>query len=317
MATTTSITTTYAGEFAGKYISAALLSASTIENGGIEVKPNVKYKEVIKKLATDAIVKDATCDFSATSTVTLTEKILQPEEFQVNLQLCKKDFHSDWEAVQMGYSAFDSLPPSFADYLIGHVAAKVAEKMEQNIWRGVTANAGEFDGLATKLAADAALPTANEVAGTTVTASNVVAELGKIVDAIPASLYGKEDLYLYVSQNIARAYVRALGGFGASGLGANGTNAMGTQWWNNGSLSFDGIKIFVANGLASNTAIAAEKSNLFFGTGLLADHNEVKLIDMADVDGSQNVRVVMRFTAGVQYGIVEDIVTYGITNAAN
>lgn len=317
MATTTSITTSYSGEFASKYISAALLSASTIENGGIEVKPNVKYKEVIKKLSTDAIVKDATCDFSATSTVTLTEKILQPEEFQVNLQLCKKDFHSDWEAVQMGYSAFDSLPPSFADYLIGHVAAKVAEKMEQNIWRGVTANAGEFDGLATKLAADAALPAAQEVAGTTVTASNVITELGKIVDAIPASLYGKEDLYLYVSQNIARAYVRALGGFGASGLGANGTNAMGTQWWNNGSLSFDGIKIFVANGLASNTAIAAEKSNLFFGTGLLADHNEVKLIDMADVDGSQNVRVVMRFTAGVQYGIVEDIVTYGITNAAN
>lgn len=317
MATTTSITTSYAGSFAGKYISAALLSAATIENGGIEVKPNIKYKEVIKKLATDAIVKDATCDFTATSTVTLTEKILQPEEFQVNLQLCKKDFHSDWEAVQMGYSAFDSLPPSFADYILSHVAAKVAEKTEQNIWKGVTANAGEFDGIATKLAADAALPTANEVTGTTVTASNVITELGKIVDAIPAALYGKEDLYIYVSQNIARAYVRSLGGFGASGLGANGTNNMGTQWWNNGSLSFDGVKIFVANGMAANTAIAAQKSNLFFGTGLLNDLNEVKLIDMADLDGSQNVRVVVRFTAGVQYAIVEDIVTYGITNSAN
>jgi len=317
MATTTSITTTYAGEFAGKYISAALLSASTIENGGIEVKPNVKYKEVIKKIATDAIVKDATCDFTATSTVTLTEKILQPEEFQVNLSLCKKDFHSNWEAVQMGYSAFDSLPPSFADFLLAHVAAKVAEKTEQNIWKGVTANAGEFNGIATLVALDAALPTAQEVAGTTVTASNVVAELGKLVDAIPASLYGKEDLYLYVSQNIARAYVRALGGFGASGLGANGTNNMGTQWWNNGSLSFDGIKIFVANGLANNTAIAAQKSNLFFGTGLLADTQEVQLIDMSPIDGSQNCRVVMRFTAGVQYGIVEDITTYGITNSAN
>jgi len=317
MATTTSITTTYAGEFASKYISAALLSASTIENGGIEVMPNVKYKSVIQKIATDAIVKDSTCDFSATSTVTLSERIIQPEEFQVNLQLCKKDFHATWEAVSMGYSAFDSLPPSFADYLISHVAAKVAEKTEQNIWKGVTANAGEFNGLATLLALDAALPTANEVAGTTVTASNVVAELGKIVDAIPASLYGKEDLYLYVSQNIARAYVRALGGFGASGLGANGTNAQGTQWFNNGSLSFDGVKIFVANGLASNTAIAAEKSNLFFGTGLLSDQNEVQVIDMAPIDGSQNVRIVMRFTAAVQYGIVEDIVTYGITNAAN
>lgn len=317
MATTTSITTTYAGEFAGKYVSAALLSGSTIANGGIEVKPNVKFKEVLKKVATDAIVKDATCDFDATSTVTLTEKILQPEEFQVNLQLCKTSFKSDWSAIEMGYSAFDSLPPSFADFLLAHVSAKVAEKTEQNIWRGVTANAGEFNGFTRLLTLDAALPTANEVAGTTVTAANVITELGKIVDAIPASLYGKEDLYIYVSQNIARAYVRALGGFGASGLGANGSNAMGTQWFNNGSLSFDGVKIFVANGLASNVAIATQKSNLFFGTGLLSDYNEVKVIDMADIDGSENVRVVMRFTAGVQYAAVEDIVTYGITNAAN
>ena len=317
MATTTSITTTYAGEFAGKYVSAALLSGSTIANGGIEVKPNVKFKEVIKKLSSDAIVADATCDFNATSTITLTEKILQPEEFQVNLQLCKKDFRSDWEAVSMGYSAFDSLPKSFADFLLAHVVAKVAQKTEQNIWKGVTANAGEFNGFATLLSLDAGLPAAQEVAGTTITAANVIVELGKIVDAIPAALYGKEDLYLYVSQNVARAYVRALGGFGASGLGSAGTNDMGTQWYNNGSLSFDGVKIFVADGLAANTAIAAEKSNLYFGTGLLSDNNEVKVIDMADIDGSENVRVVMRFTAGVQYGIVSDIVTYGIVNAAN
>jgi hypothetical protein len=56
--------------------------------------------------------------------------------------------------------------------------------------------------------------------------------------------------------------------------------------------------------------VAAEKSNLFFGTGLLSDQNEVKVIDMADIDGSQNVRVVMRFTAGVQYGIGSEIVLY-------
>ena len=317
MATTTSITTTYAGEFKDKIIAAALLSSPTIDNGGIEIKPNIKYKEVIKKLATDAILKNATCDFDATSTVTLTERILQPEEFQVNLSLCKKDFHSDFLSAQQGYSAFDVLPKTFADFLVAHVAAKVAAKNETNIWSGVTANAGEFDGFATLLAADAALPTANEVAGTTVTSSNVVAELGKIVDAIPAALYTNDNLYIYVSQNIARAYVRALGGFGASGLGANGTNTMGTQWYNNGSLSFDGVKIFVANGMGTNRAIATTKDNLYFGTGLLSDHSEVKVIDMADIDGSQNVRVVMRLTAGVQYGIVEDIVTYGITNSAN
>lgn len=307
MATTTSITTTYAGEFAKKYISAALLSSNTIENGGIEVRPNVKYKEVIQRIATDGLVKNATCDFDPTSTVTLTERVITPEEFQVNLQLCKKDFHSTWQSIEMGMSAFDTLPKSFADYLIAHVAAKVAENNEVSIWRGVDATAGQFPGLVTLATADANVI---DVVGTTITASNVIAELGKVVDAIPAALYGKEDLYIYVSQNVARAYVRALGGFGASGLGANGTNAMGTQWFNNGSLTFDGVKIFVANGLANNYMMAAQKSNLYFGTGLLADQNEVKVIDMADIDGSQNVRVVMRFTAAVQYGIGSEIVLY-------
>ena len=307
MATTTSITTTYAGEFAGKYVSAALLSADTIEGGGITIKPNVKFKEVLKTMSLDAIVKDATCDFSDTSTLTLAEKILQPEEFQVNLELCKSDFASDWEAISMGYSAFDELPANFADYLIGHVAAKVAQKTEQTIWTGATANAGEFNGFGALLAADASVI---DVVGTSVTAANVIDEMGKVVDAIPTSVYGKEDLYIYVPQNIARAYVRALGGFGASGLGANGVASQGTTWYNGGDLAFDGVKIFVASGMASNTMVAAQKSNLFFGTGLLSDHNEVKLLDMADLDGSQNVRVVMRYTAGVQIGIGADIVYY-------
>jgi hypothetical protein len=316
MATTTSITTTYAGEFAGKYIAAALLSAPTLDKGGITVMPNVKYKQVIKRVATDDIIKDATCDFDPTSTITLTERILQPESFQVNLQLCKSDFRSDWDAIQMGYSAFDVLPKSFADFLIAHAAEKVAAGMETSIWRGVNNTAGQFAGIMTQLAADAALPSGQEVAGTTVTAANVITELGKIIDACPAALYGKEDLTLYVSSNIYRAYVRALGGFAASGVGANGYDNKGTNQ-TLGDVYFDGVRVFMANGLANNTALLAQKSNLYFATGLLNDMNEVKVLDMGDLDGSQNVRVIMRFTADAKYGFASDVVTYGITNSAN
>ena len=316
MATTTSITTTYAGDFAGKYIAAALLSAPTLDKGGITIMPNVKYKQVIKRVATDGIIKNATCDFDPTSTITLTEKILQPESFQVNLQLCKTDFRSDWDAIQMGYSAFDVLPKSFADFLIAHAAEKVAAGMETSIWQGVNATAGEFAGIMTQLTTDASLPSAQEVAGTTVTAANVIAELGKIVDACPAALYGKEDLTLYVSSNIYRAYVRALGGFAASGVGANGYDNKGTNQ-QLGDVYFDGVRVFMANGLAANTALLTQKSNLYFATGLLSDMNEVKVLDMGDIDGSQNVRVVMRFTADAKYGFASDVVTYGITNSAN
>ena len=309
MATTTSITTTYAGEFAGKYIAAALLSGKTIEDGAIEVKPNVKYKEVIKKVATDSnVIKDATCDFADTATVTLTERILQPEEFQVNLEFCKKDFRSDWEAVEMGYSAFDNLPPSFSDFIIAHVAGLVAEKTEQNIWGGVNATAGEFDGFTVLMAADATVNDAANGAETAFSASNIITLLGNTVDALPSSVIGKEDLTIYVPTVAYQAYVRALGGFGASGLGAAGINAQGTQWYNNGNaLSFEGIKVQLAPGMPSDHIVAGQRSNLYFGTGLLSDHNEVKLLDMADLDGSQNVRVIMRFTAGVQYGIGSDL----------
>ncbi len=308
MATTTSITTTYAGEFAGKYVSAALLAGSTLGQGLITIKPNIKHKEVMKKVATDGIVKDATCDFSATSTVTLTERVLTMEEFQVNLQLCKKDFASDWEAVQMGYSAFDELPKSFADFLIAHVSAKVAAKIENNIWNGANGTAGEFDGFNVTLAADSDVV---DVSGSPVTASNVITELGKIVDAIPSTVYGADDLQIYVPANIYKAYIRALGGFGASGLGAAGIDNKGTGWYSEGQgLQFDGIPVVYARGLANEQAIAAEKSNLFFGCGLMSDQNEVKVIDMADLDGSQNVRVVMRFACGIQHAVGSDIVWY-------
>jgi hypothetical protein len=316
MATTTSITTTYAGEFSGKYIAAALLSAPTLEKGGMTIMPNVKYKQVIKRVATDDIIKNATCDYDPTSTITLTEKVLQPESFQVNLTLCKSDFRSDWDAIQMGYSAFDVLPKSFADFLIAHAAEKVAAGMETSIWQGVNATAGQFAGIMTQLTTDAALPAAQEVAGTTVDASNVITELGKIIDAAPAALYGKEDLTLYVSSNIYRAYVRALGGFAASGVGANGYDNKGTNQALN-DLYFDGVKIFLANGLAANTALLSQVSNLFFATSLMSDMNEVRVIDMAENDGSQNVRVVMRFSADAKYGFASDLVTYGITNNAN
>lgn len=314
MATTTSVTTTYAGEFAGKYIAAALLSANTLDKGGFDIMPNVKYKAVLKKAATSGLVKDGSCDFTAVGNVTLTEKVITPEEFQINVELCKSDFRSDWEAAQMGYSAHDQLPPKFSDFIIGHIAAQLAEQIEQNIWSGDTSTSGEFDGIETQLAVDTDLVAAQEIQGTTVTSANVVTQLREITNAIPNRIYGKEGLCIYASINIVKAYIASLGGYGASGLGANGIDGKGTMWYTDGSISFDGIPIFMANGMTANTAICTYKDNLVFATGLMNDMNEVKVLDMADLDGSQNVRVVMRYTAAATYKYAEDIVTYGIRN---
>ena len=313
LATTVTITSTYAGEFAGEYIAAALLSASTIDDGGLTVKANISYKEVIKKLATSSLVTAAGCDFTPTSTVTLTERIIEPKELQVNLQLCKKSFVDDWESQSMGFGLGQTLPPKFSDFMIAHVAAEVAQNTEFCIWQGNVAASSNnsFDGFEKIiLAAASSIPTAQKITKTTLTAANIIAELSKVVNAIPGSLYGKEDLFIYIGSKAAKLYVQALGGFAASGLGANGVNNMGTQWWNNGSLTVNGVKIFVCPGMSDNKMYAAQRSNLYFGTGLLNDTNQVKVLDMADLDGSDNVRMVMRFTSGVQVGVVEDLVQY-------
>ena len=307
------ITSTYAGEFAGQYIAAALLSAKTLDNKYVTIHPNVKYKEVIQKIAVDGIVQDASCDFVTSGSVTLTEAVLTPKELQVNLQLCKQNFVQSWEALQLGYSAFDEIPKNFNDYLISYVGGIVAQATEQSIWTGSASANGQFGGFLPALSASIAAGTGvisaksgSVIISGSITSANVLDKLNSVVDSIPNTVYGKEDLLLYVPTNVGKAYQQALAG---GAVGANG--------WNNQMnvgdkpFNFNGIEIVMCPGMASSTVVAAQKSNLFFGTGLLSDYNEVKVIDMANIDGSQNYRIVMRYTGGTQIGILSDVVYYG------
>ena len=319
---------TYAGEFAGQYIAAALLSAKTLDNKYVEIHPNVKFKEVIQKLDVSGIVQDASCDFVTSGSVALSERILEPKELQVNLELCKQEFVDSWQAMQLGFSAFDTIPATFNDYLISYVGGKVAEVTEQNIWAGTNVN-GQFTGFQSLLSASVAAGTTVVSGAITVstgvipaysgstliggqpisgsiTSANVIEKLNNIVNSIPDAVYGKEDLLLYVGTGVAKAYQTALGG---GSVGANGYNnqlTVGEKPYN-----FNGIDIVMCPGMSANKVVAAQKSNLFFGTGLLSDYNEVKVLDMSNIDGSQNYRIVMRFTSGVQFGIAQDIVYYG------
>ena len=305
---------TYAGEFAGEYIAAALLSAKTLDNKLVTIKPNVKYKSVIQKLDVSGIVQDASCDFVTSGSVALSERILEPKELQVNLELCKQEFVDSWESLQLGFSAFDTIPASFNDYLISYVAGQVAQATEQSIWQGTATN-GSFLGFQTAFSASiaaggatAVLPakSGSVIISGSVTSANVLSVMNSVVDTIPAAVYGKEDLLIYVGTSVAKAYQQALAG---GAIGANG--------WNNQMnvgekpFNFNGIEIVLCPGMSDSKIVAAQKSNLFFGTGLLSDHNEVRVLDMANLDGSQNYRIIMRYTAGIQFGIGQDIVYYG------
>lgn len=307
MATTNNITTTYAGEAYSGFVSASLLSSPTIFGGGVTVYPNVKYKQVLKKLDSNQLLSDGTCDFTASSTLTQVERILTPKTLQVNLQLCKADYRDTWDAVSMGYSAHDSLPPDFASYLVGYAASKVAAENEVNIWQGDEDNDGEFDGFETLLTANASQPTGQEIASTTLTAANIIAQTQLVVNAIPSTVWGKEDLAIYMGTAALKFYIAA-----QAALGYLDKFNVGQTEYN-----FQGIPIKHAPGMSADTMVAARKSDLAFGTGMVSDHNTVKVLDMAELDGSENVRIIARLTAGCQFVNGADITTYGITNGSN
>ena len=308
-----SITSTYAGEAAADYIAAALLSAKTLDNQAITIKPNVKFKEVIQKLDVSGIVQDASCDFATSGSVAVSERILEPKELQVNLSLCKQEFVDSWEALSLGYSAFDEIPRNFTDYLVSYVGGKVAEATETSIWQGSASTNGQFGGFETAFSASVASGGASDVlaaGGATpisgaIDSTNVVSKLGTIVDTIPSAVYGKEDLVLYVGTKVLKAWQTSQSGVTNIGSFNNQLN-VGEK-----PLNFQGIEIVHCPGMSDDKVVAAQKSNLFFGTGLLSDHNEVRVLDMADLDGSQNFRIIMRYTAGTQFGIGQDIVYYG------
>ena len=305
LATTETISSNYAGEAANRFFSKVLLSPTTINNGGVSFVDGIQYKWNLPKLDLSGLVANATCDFTDVGTVTRSEKVLTVEQFEVNLKLCKKTYKPTFD--KMGGSAHADLATEFANHLIGLVGANVAASRETVIWSGANATAGEFDGFEVLLAADADLPAAQEVTGTTLSAANIVAELGKVLAAAPTALYNKEDFAIRIPTSAKRFYIAA-----QAALGYMDKYNVGTT-----ELNFQGVPLIECSGMSDDVMIATHADNLFYGLGEAGDAQRVDLIDQSMIDGSDNVNVVMKWADGIQYANVTDIVTYGITNAAN
>jgi len=301
-----SITSSYAGELAQAYISAALLSGKTLSEGLIQIKENVKYKGVLKTLSSTGLITAQACDFVDAGTVTLAERVIEPQNLQVNLELCKQPFREDWEAMQTGGLRVDAvLPPNFETYLLLHVAGKIGQDVENNIWQGDKTGAGtfaSFDGLFTQSQVGTFVPAAQKVTNALnpLLPAEVLAVFELMKLEIPTQLLFHPDLRLYVSPGVASAYIHALGA----------QNYQFESFVGVKPLNYDGIQIEVANGMANDEIMLSLNTNLFFGTNLRGDMNEAKVLDMSNLDGSDNVRVVYRFTGGTQIAIGEDVVTY-------
>tara|TARA_R100000781_G_scaffold30077_2_gene22060 strand:+ start:91 stop:1005 length:915 start_codon:yes stop_codon:yes gene_type:complete len=296
-------TSNYAGKAAGFYISAALRQANSMEF--LTMIENIKYKSNIQKMAGATLVKDATCDFNEAGTLTMTEAVLTPKNLQINTDLCKSTLLDSWEAAQMRAGAGAPPPASFDDYVISYMGEIIANGTETSIWTGNDATAGEFTGFVGggvgHLVTDATVVDVANVggAGTAFLATNIIENLQNCTAAIATTVYTKDDLYIYMSPKSYRLYISAI-----STLGYVNAYSMNGDY----DAVFEGIRLAVCNGMKDDVLVAAEKSNLFFGTDLLSDQTRIQLMDMSNLDGSDNMRLVARYSGGTQVGIGADTV---------
>jgi len=297
------VTSNYAGKAAGFYISAALKEATSLDH--LTVLQNIKYKENLQKVAGSNLVRNADCNFTDHGTLALTESILTPKMLQINMQTCKDTLLSSWEAETMRAGAMNNNSPKFEDYVISYFTQHISDAVESSVWSGAAATNGQFEGFLT--AATGAFAVNGNVvqtnntggAGTAYTAANIISNLQTIAAAIPSTVYGKEDLRIYMNWKTYRLYVSAI-----SALGYVNMYSMNNDY----EATFEGIKLSVVYGMPDNKLVAAQVSNLFFGTDLISDTTQVKMLDMSPLDGSENLRFVAKYSGGVQVGIGAEVV---------
>jgi hypothetical protein len=303
------VTSNYAGKAAGFYIAAALKEAKSLDY--LTQMNNVRYKSNIQSMANSGFVRNATCDFTENGTLTMTEKQITLKPLQVNIDLCKYDLVKSWESLEMS-GAYGNPPPSFEDFVISYMGGIIADATETGIWQDDNGN-GELTTGFVSAAVGLLLPGVDGTviqssASAAYSAANIIANLQTLTADMAANvpaILGKDDLHIYMNNKTYAFYISAVSTLGY----VNAYNMNGDY-----EPVFEGYKIAVCPGMPDNQMVAAQKSNLYWGTDLVSDFGttgtgpKISIMDMANLDGSDNLRCVARYSGAVQTGVGADIV---------
>ena len=310
MATTTNVSSNYSGKVAGGIIGAAFKEGSTLSLGVLTVAENVNYKMNLRKIAYADGTVNYSCGHAPAGTITLSEKIIEPKKVKNDFTVCKEDFRQTWSEDSMGASASNvNAPADIMEAIQLEMLSSQAAKVDEDIWTGLNATAGETgDGFTVQFAADGAVIKANNgitALGAATTEANVEAHLKAALNAIPIPLRKKE-VQVLVSSNVFQAYTFYLI---SKGIAWNGTADDKTA-------KFGRYNLVEIQGLPDDTIICAEQKNLVFATGLNADFNTVALEDEDEIGLlTGNVRGKIVYNAGVGYYNSNEIVWLLTTTA--
>jgi hypothetical protein len=284
------------------FYSRAYLKEETVDN--YRTLPGIKYKTKISNIVFGQVLQAENCAFNA-STDDLASVEIEICSLSAMSEICQFDLEQSFVSLQMAKgSNGDFTVASFMDYYWNEMALTIAENVEKLRWSGDTlsgdASLALCDGYKKSLVADVAnviditLPVA-------ITSANVLAELARVYDAIPAAvLANQEDLRFYVSSPVAAAYRSAVA---ASNTQANLTQAL--------DFTYLGIKMVLCPGmLGLSTIVATLKDNLIYAFDAEGDGKALRAINLADTVAEPVIRTRANMKVGFTHVNGTEIVFY-------
>ncbi len=197
--------TTYAGEALAQFIVQAITGADTVNSGSVYVKDGIKKKFTIPRWNADYedLIQDRAATPTSKGTMTITGQVLEPADYMIYNEFNPRDFEDQWMAVQLDPTLLDrSLPPSAESVTVQGVMARHAKYMNKALWVSDTSLASPsiyryFDGFIKKALNSA--DTIDVASPTTLTVSNIQAEMLKGYNAIPLALRYDPNMKFFVS----------------------------------------------------------------------------------------------------------------------
>lgn len=308
MPTTQTVSSNYAGKEAGLIMGAAWKENDTLRLGLLTEVQNVNYKLSLRKIAYSDGTTDYTCGHTPAGAIVYSEKEIVPSKMKNDFEVCKEVFRQTWSEDLEGASASNpNAPADIMEAISVEVLSSQAQIIGSDIWNG-DGSPGHFEGLIPQFAADATVIKANNgivPLAAAITETNVIAELKKVLAAVPVAIR-RADLTVAVSPDVFQAYWFAQV---SAGLSQNGDGEAKQE-------RFGRYLLTEINELPDNTIVVFEKKNVVFATGLLADFNELSLVDEDSIGLlTGNIRGKMVYNGGTGYYNGSEIVWYLSTTA--
>jgi len=274
----------------------------------------VKGKAKIGGLSTDRMLGKVGCEFVENGDITYTNKSIEVESIGPSQRICYNDLRSMAMELNLKSGTQDGmfLVPEMQTKLLELFKGMSSEELEICVWQGEKAVGNAvlemFDGFNSYITASTGVHKVSTPVA--IDASNVVQELGRLINKIPNRLKSKRRLAgwkILVSTNVMSSYIEAM-----SAIPGNTQTIINDASAFDRGVSYRGYVLEERFGMLDDQMLFCnEKKDLIVGTDTEDDMSQISLEPQRQ-NGSYSILIIGLFMMGTQIGRDVDMVSYGV-----